>query len=77
LICICLLVSVLTPHASNLILTIADSVSPAIHAGLGTASTGVIGCALIIFVVIIAQVAFWAVVAYRCSEERLGLYAQV
>ncbi|KAG2749787.1 hypothetical protein P692DRAFT_20777842, partial [Suillus brevipes Sb2] len=40
-------------------------------------ASSVIGCAFIILVVIIAQVVFWATVAYGCSEERLGLYAHV
>ncbi|KAG1761552.1 hypothetical protein EDD22DRAFT_630001 [Suillus occidentalis] len=43
----------------------------------GAASTRVIGCGLIILVVIIAQVVFWAIVTSGCSEERLGLYAHV
>ncbi|KIK46500.1 hypothetical protein CY34DRAFT_800354 [Suillus luteus UH-Slu-Lm8-n1] len=49
----------------------------AIQPGPGTATTHVIGCALTILVVIIAQVVFWAIVASKCSEERLGLYAYV
>ncbi|KAG2749785.1 hypothetical protein P692DRAFT_20953230 [Suillus brevipes Sb2] len=57
--------------------------SIAIWPGPGTASTDVIGWALVILPKdclsydYIAQAVFWAIVAYRCSEERLGLYAHV
>ncbi|KAG2350001.1 hypothetical protein BDR05DRAFT_994957 [Suillus weaverae] len=45
--------------------------------GLSTASFIIIGCILFILVIVLADIIFWAVVAYKCSEEQLGLYGQV